>query len=595
MTSVPGVDHPEEQTEAEVTLSGRGISVSSRVEVVQNEYISVRPSVGEFVDQVVVKVGDVVELFWKTDDAQRALPAEVTDVEQGAVIRWRMRATGPAEASQRRKAVRGRVTVPVVAEYGSIELKGETVDLSEAGLRAEFEGLGAPPEAGAKLDLFVKLEDGARQDQGRGRAHPGPRCPLGDVDPVRQHPGEGPGPRPPPGLPGAARGAGAARPTTPRPTSGGSRTVPGQEAGCDLPAAPADRCPDGTARPAGHDPARPGHPRPGRRPSRCPGRRRPDRRLPAAAAARSRRPAADRRRRLDRRGQVHARQQPGRRPRDHRRGAAADHPRARCWSAPAPTSPPSPATACSPGCPASPARPAARAPCSSSSATTCPPGWPCSTPRTSTRWSSPTGNSPASCWRRPTSGSSSRRRPATPTPCRGTCSGRRRSAAPRSPSCSTGCRPRPSAEVARRPRRDAAPRRAGRRPAVRRRGAPAGRRAAARGPGARRCGSWLHALAADQEARAAVVRQTLTGALDSLEQRVAGIADGRRGAGRRRRGAAGRGGRRLRRGPRGHRRGRPQRHAAARGGAGPLAGVRRHRRVDARPAGPGRAGCATGS
>jgi hypothetical protein len=36
--------------------------------------------------------------------------------------------------------------------------------------------------------------------------------------------------------------------------------------------------------------------------------------------------------------------------------------------------------------------------------------------------------------------------------------------------------------------------------------------------------TWLHALAADQGARAAVVRQTLTGALDSLEQRVAGIA-----------------------------------------------------------------------
>ena len=160
MTSVPGVDHPVEQTEAEVTLTGRGISVSSRVEVVQNEYISVRPSVGEFVDQVVVKVGDVVELFWKTEDAQRALPAEVTDVEQGAVVRWRMRATGPAEASQRRKAVRGRVNVPVVAEYGSIELKGETVDLSEAGLRAEFEGLGAPPEAGAKLRLAIQLEDG---------------------------------------------------------------------------------------------------------------------------------------------------------------------------------------------------------------------------------------------------------------------------------------------------------------------------------------------------------------------------------------------------------------------------------------------------
>ena len=160
MTSVPGVDHPVEQTEAEVTLTGRGISVSSRVEVVQNEYISVRPSVGEFVDQVVVKVGDVVELFWKAGESQRALPAEITDVEQGAVVRWRMRATGPAEASQRRKAVRGRVTVPVTAEYGSIELKGETVDLSEAGLRAEFEGMGAPPEAGARADLLIELEDG---------------------------------------------------------------------------------------------------------------------------------------------------------------------------------------------------------------------------------------------------------------------------------------------------------------------------------------------------------------------------------------------------------------------------------------------------
>ena len=160
MTSVPGVDHPEEQTEAEVTLIGRGISVSSRVEVVQNEFISVRPSVGEFVEQVVVKVGDAVEVFWKTEDAQRALPAEVTDVESGAVVRWRMRATGPAEASQRRKAVRGRVSVPVTAEYGAVELKGTTVDLSEAGLRAEFEGLGAPPEAGAKVDLTVQLEDG---------------------------------------------------------------------------------------------------------------------------------------------------------------------------------------------------------------------------------------------------------------------------------------------------------------------------------------------------------------------------------------------------------------------------------------------------
>ena len=160
MTSVPGVDHPEEQTEAEVTLTGRGISVSSRVETIHDGVIAVRPSAGDFYEQAVVRVGDPVEVFWRSEDSQRALPAEVTEVEQGAVIRWRMRITGPAETSQRRKAVRGRIAVPIVAEYGSVELRGETMDISEAGLRADFQGLGAPPEGGARLGLTVELEDG---------------------------------------------------------------------------------------------------------------------------------------------------------------------------------------------------------------------------------------------------------------------------------------------------------------------------------------------------------------------------------------------------------------------------------------------------
>ena len=160
--SEPGVDHPEEQSEAEITLIGRGVSVSSRVEFVQGDVVVVRPSVGEFVEQVVVKVGDIVEVFWKNADGQRALPAEVTEVEtQGVITRWRMRATGPAEHSQRRKAVRGRVAVPVVARYVGNDLKGETVDLSEAGLRANFDGFGIPPDSGNRLDLTIRLEEGA--------------------------------------------------------------------------------------------------------------------------------------------------------------------------------------------------------------------------------------------------------------------------------------------------------------------------------------------------------------------------------------------------------------------------------------------------
>jgi hypothetical protein len=160
MTSVPGVDHPEEQTEADVTLTGRGISVSARVETVHDGVIAVRPSAGDFYEQAVVRVGDPVEVFWRSEDSQRMLPAEVIGVEQGAFIRWRMRITGPAETSQRRKAVRGRIVVPIVAEYGSVELRGETMDISEAGLRADFQGLGAPPEGGARMGLTLELEDG---------------------------------------------------------------------------------------------------------------------------------------------------------------------------------------------------------------------------------------------------------------------------------------------------------------------------------------------------------------------------------------------------------------------------------------------------
>jgi hypothetical protein len=177
MTSVPGVDHPEEQGEASITLVARNISVSSRVELVASGVISVRPSVGEFYDQAVVNVGDQVEVFWKGPGDTRSLPAQVLSVEQGAVVRWRLQITGEAEVTQRRSAVRGRVTVPVEAGLGSVELKGETIDLSENGLRANFEGFGVPPEPGQSMDLVISLEDGDVRTkaqvvrfQGRGAA-----------------------------------------------------------------------------------------------------------------------------------------------------------------------------------------------------------------------------------------------------------------------------------------------------------------------------------------------------------------------------------------------------------------------------------------
>ena len=160
MTSEPGVDHPEEQTEAEVTLTDRGISVSTRVELVNGDWITVRPSVGDYVEQAVASAGDRAEVFWKSGQDTRSLPAEVESAEVTPVVRWRLRATGPAEVSQRRQAVRARVVLPVDIGHSSVELTGETVDLSEAGMRAGCDGMGVPPEAGSSLDLVLHLEDG---------------------------------------------------------------------------------------------------------------------------------------------------------------------------------------------------------------------------------------------------------------------------------------------------------------------------------------------------------------------------------------------------------------------------------------------------
>jgi hypothetical protein len=158
MTSVPGVDHPEEQGEADVMLTGRGVSVNCRVEFVNDDVIVVRPSVSDYQDQAVVVAGNEVEVFWRGPEDQRMVPATVLAVEHGAVVRWRLRATGPAESSQRRKAVRARVVLPIEAGYLSYEMTGESIDLSEAGMRVTLDGMGLPPDPGSMLDLVIKLE-----------------------------------------------------------------------------------------------------------------------------------------------------------------------------------------------------------------------------------------------------------------------------------------------------------------------------------------------------------------------------------------------------------------------------------------------------
>ena len=160
MTSVPGVDYPEEQREADVMLSARGITANGVVEIVTDGVIVLRPSVSDYLDQVVVAVGNDVEVYWRGPEDQRMIPARVQAVEAGAVLRWRLEITGEAEVSQRRKAVRARVQVPVEVGHGSFEMSGESLDLSEAGMRVAVDGMGFEPEPGSRLDLVIKLDDG---------------------------------------------------------------------------------------------------------------------------------------------------------------------------------------------------------------------------------------------------------------------------------------------------------------------------------------------------------------------------------------------------------------------------------------------------
>ncbi|MGY1724033.1 hypothetical protein [Blastococcus sp. SYSU DS0533] len=68
------MDHPAEQTEAEVRLSGTDVAVSARVEVVHEGVVCVRPSASEFVEGSVVKPGDAVEVCWRGEAGHRMLP-----------------------------------------------------------------------------------------------------------------------------------------------------------------------------------------------------------------------------------------------------------------------------------------------------------------------------------------------------------------------------------------------------------------------------------------------------------------------------------------------------------------------------------------
>ena len=154
------VSRPLESSQADVTLVTRGITVTACVDVSTDHALVVSPQGEGSAWRTRVDLADKVEVFWVAGNEERTLPAKIVDVDGGEEPRWHLAPTGPAERSQRRKAVRARLDLPVVLPWADGQLTGTTVDLSEAGMRAQVDGWGVPPEKGTPMQVTIDLEKG---------------------------------------------------------------------------------------------------------------------------------------------------------------------------------------------------------------------------------------------------------------------------------------------------------------------------------------------------------------------------------------------------------------------------------------------------
>ncbi|WP_179224445.1 flagellar brake protein [Geodermatophilus pulveris] len=155
------MDWPEPGGSAEIVPLARGVALPGHVEVSDGTDLRVRLVLAEYAEQLKVKPGHRVDVLWGGPTGGRSLPAEVTEIRSDPELRWSLQIIGPAEASQRRQSVRARVELPVVARCGAVLITGQTVDLSEAGARAWFDGWGLQPPSGTPMDVTLELGGGA--------------------------------------------------------------------------------------------------------------------------------------------------------------------------------------------------------------------------------------------------------------------------------------------------------------------------------------------------------------------------------------------------------------------------------------------------
>jgi hypothetical protein len=79
--------------------------------------------------------GEHLDVIWRGPDDLRALPAVLVAAEFGERPWWRLRSAGVARRGQRRDAVRAPLTIPVRVGPEPAPITGNTIDVSEGGLR----------------------------------------------------------------------------------------------------------------------------------------------------------------------------------------------------------------------------------------------------------------------------------------------------------------------------------------------------------------------------------------------------------------------------------------------------------------------------
>lgn len=153
------LDRPRVSTAADVTLVSRGLTVTARVDSSDADRVVVGPADdGTAWFGGAVAAGDPAELYWIGGQEEWTLGGTVAEVEGGDMPRWHIAVAGPAERSQRRKAVRGRVELPVLIPWAGAVMTGTTVDLSESGMRALMDGWGVPPEPSTTAQATITLD-----------------------------------------------------------------------------------------------------------------------------------------------------------------------------------------------------------------------------------------------------------------------------------------------------------------------------------------------------------------------------------------------------------------------------------------------------